>query len=117
MPFGAELIGGFVFSSIGLIAFAYGKRMQVWRIMLLGIVLMAYPYFVPSTAMLEDVTPEYEELDGWTESTSDAADFEALPGPAQRYLRRIEDLVGAPVSMVSVGQAREQTILYAGVPL
>lgn len=72
---------------------------------------------VPSTTTLEDLIPEYEEVDGWTESTSDASDFDSLPGPAQRYLRRIEDLVGAPVSMVSVGQAREQTILYAGVPL
>ena len=49
MPtFGAELIGGFVFSSIGLIAFVYGKRMHVWKPMFLGIGLMIYPYFVPN---------------------------------------------------------------------
>ena len=47
MPtFGAELIGGFVFSSIGLIAFVYGKRMHVWKPMFIGLALMAYPYFV-----------------------------------------------------------------------
>ncbi|HEY0368034.1 MAG TPA: hypothetical protein VGC85_00425 [Chthoniobacterales bacterium] len=53
MPnFGAELIGGLVFSSIGLVAFTYGKRMQVWRAMLLGIALMVYPYFVSSLLVL-----------------------------------------------------------------
>lgn len=52
MPGGAELIGGFIFSSIGLIAFGYGKRMQIWRTMFLGIVLMAYPYFISSLLML-----------------------------------------------------------------
>ena len=41
MPtFGAELIGGFVFSSIGLIAFVYGKRMHVWKPMFIGLVMV-----------------------------------------------------------------------------
>jgi len=42
----ANLIGGFVFGSIGFVAFIYGKRMNLWRPMLLGIALMVYPYFV-----------------------------------------------------------------------
>ncbi len=50
--FGMELIGGFVFSSIGLVAFIYGKRMQVWRAMLLGLALMTYPYFVSTSLIL-----------------------------------------------------------------
>jgi hypothetical protein len=42
----ANLIAGFVFGSIGFIAFFYGKRMNLWKPMLLGIALMGYPYFV-----------------------------------------------------------------------
>jgi len=42
----ANLIGGFVFGSIGFVAFIYGKRMNLWRPMLLGIGLMVYPYFI-----------------------------------------------------------------------
>ena len=42
----ANLIGGFVFGSIGFVAFIYGKRMNLWRPMLLGIALMVYPYFI-----------------------------------------------------------------------
>jgi hypothetical protein len=41
----ANLIGGFVFGSIGFVAFIYGKRMNLWRPMLLGIAFMVYPYF------------------------------------------------------------------------
>ena len=42
----ANLIGGLVFGSIGFVAFIYGKRMNLWKPMLLGIALMVYPYFV-----------------------------------------------------------------------
>ena len=42
----ANLIGGFVFGSIGFVAFIYGKRMNVWKPMLLGLGLMIYPYFI-----------------------------------------------------------------------
>jgi hypothetical protein len=42
----ANLIGGLVFGSIGFVAFIYGKRMNRWKPMLLGIGLMVYPYFI-----------------------------------------------------------------------
>jgi hypothetical protein len=42
----ANLIGGFVFGSIGFVAFMYGKRMNLWKPMFLGLALMVYPYFV-----------------------------------------------------------------------
>ena len=42
----ANLMGGLVFGSIGFVAFIYGKRMNLWKPMLLGIALMVYPYFV-----------------------------------------------------------------------
>lgn len=42
----ANLIGGVVFGSIGFVAFVYGKRMNLWKLMFLGLGLMIYPYFV-----------------------------------------------------------------------
>ena len=39
----AVFIGGFLFSSIGFVAFVYGKRMHIWRPMFIGLALMAYP--------------------------------------------------------------------------
>jgi hypothetical protein len=49
---GANLIGGLLFGSIGFVAFVYGKRMHVWKPMLLGLALMAYPYFVANDIAL-----------------------------------------------------------------
>ena len=47
-----NLIGGFLFSAVGFVAFVYGKKMALLRPMLLGIVLMVYPYFVSDTRLL-----------------------------------------------------------------
>jgi hypothetical protein len=49
---GANLIGGLVFGSIGFVAFIYGKRMHVWKPMLIGLALMAYPYFVENDMVM-----------------------------------------------------------------
>jgi hypothetical protein len=49
---GANLIGNLLFSSVGFIAFIYGKRMNLWKLMLCGLALMVYPYFIGETVML-----------------------------------------------------------------
>lgn len=49
---GANILGGVLFGSIGFVAFIYGKRMHVWKPMLLGLALMAYPYFVENDIAL-----------------------------------------------------------------
>jgi hypothetical protein len=49
---GAELIGGLIFSSVGFVAFVYGKRMHFWKSMLIGIALMVYPLFVSTDVLL-----------------------------------------------------------------
>jgi hypothetical protein len=49
---GANLIGGLVFGSIGFVAFIYGKRMNLWKIMLCGLALMVFPYFIANTAIM-----------------------------------------------------------------
>ena len=47
-----NLIGGFIFGSIGFVAFIYGKRMTLWKPMFCGIALMAFPYFIENTAAM-----------------------------------------------------------------
>jgi hypothetical protein len=48
----ANLMAGMIFGSIGFVAFIYGKRMNVWRPMFLGLVLMVFPYFIGNTTWL-----------------------------------------------------------------
>ena len=55
--------------------------------------------------------PVYEEWAGWQESTVGATQFDELPSKAQDYLRRIEELAGVPVDIVSIGPGRDQTII------
>ncbi|MGC1302819.1 MAG: adenylosuccinate synthase [Caulobacteraceae bacterium] len=55
--------------------------------------------------------PIYEELDGWSESTHGARSWKDLPAAAIKYVRRIEELVGAPVALLSTGADRDDTIL------
>jgi adenylosuccinate synthase len=57
------------------------------------------------------VEPVYEELPGWQQSTVGLKHFEQLPGNAQRYLQRLQEVVGVPVEIVSTGPDREQTII------
>jgi len=57
------------------------------------------------------VIPVYEELPGWTESTVGARSMEALPAAARAYIARLEELVGAPVDIVSTGPDRNETIV------
>jgi hypothetical protein len=47
-----NLIGGCIFGSIGFVAFVYGKRMNLWKPMLLGIALMVYPYFISDDLLM-----------------------------------------------------------------
>jgi adenylosuccinate synthase len=55
--------------------------------------------------------PIYEEMPGWAESTVGTKSLDALPANARAYIKRIEELVGVPVDMVSTGPDREETIV------
>jgi adenylosuccinate synthase len=57
------------------------------------------------------VEPIYETLDGWQESTRGARSFAALPATAIKYIRRIEELIGAPVHVLSTSPERDDTVL------
>ena len=67
-------------------------------------------YFPADLEILSEVEPIYEDLVGWESSTVAARSFTELPVNAQKYLSRLEELVGAPIRLVSVGAERLQTI-------
>jgi adenylosuccinate synthase len=55
--------------------------------------------------------PVYEEMDGWSETTQGARTWKDLPANAVKYVRRIEELIGAPVALLSTSPQRDDTIL------
>ncbi|MBI1384100.1 MAG: adenylosuccinate synthase [Rhizobiales bacterium] len=57
------------------------------------------------------VEPVYETLDGWSESTSGARSWADLPAQAVKYVRRVEELIEAPVALLSTSPERDDTIL------
>ena len=64
-----------------------------------------------SAALQEKLVPVYEELEGWSESTQGARSWAQLPATAIKYIRRIEELIEAPVAMLSTSPERDDTIL------
>jgi adenylosuccinate synthase len=59
----------------------------------------------------ENCQPVYEELPGWRTDITAAKSFDELPENARSYVRRLEELAGCPIVMVSVGPRRDQTIV------
>ncbi|NNM50893.1 MAG: adenylosuccinate synthase [Pseudomonadales bacterium] len=59
----------------------------------------------------ENVTPIYEDLPGWQESTVGVRRLEDLPERARAYIQRIEEVVGCPIDIISTGPDREETIV------
>jgi adenylosuccinate synthase len=57
------------------------------------------------------VTPIYETIEGWAGSTAGARSWGELPAQAIKYVRRIEELIGAPVAVLSTSPERDDTIL------
>ena len=71
--------------------------------------LLEYP---PSdTAALMQCEPVLEELKGWGQATSRIRHFQDLPEAARAYVHRLEELIDAPVSMLSVGPRRDENII------
>ncbi len=66
--------------------------------------------FPASVAALARCKPIYEEMPGWLTSTTDIRDFNKLPLEARRYINRLEELIGCPVSLICVGPERGAVI-------
>ena len=67
--------------------------------------------FPASLNRMEGCEPIYETLPGWKEDITGCGSYEDLPEKAKAYIARVEDLTGAPVSIVAVGPERHQTIV------
>lgn len=59
----------------------------------------------------EGLIPVYEEVPGWSESTLGAKTLDELPEAARSYIRKIEQVVGAPIDIISTGPDRVETIV------
>jgi len=57
------------------------------------------------------VVPIYETIEGWKEPTANARSWADLPAQAVKYVRRVEELVGCPIALLSTSPEREDTIL------
>jgi adenylosuccinate synthase len=68
-------------------------------------------YLPASMGAQANVEPIYETLEGWTETTAGARSWAELPAQAVKYVRYIEELIGAPVAMLSTSPERLDTIL------
>ncbi len=73
-----------------------------------GAVIDVLPY---GAAAVARATPILEEMPGWTDSTVGVTEFDRLPINAQRYLKRMSEVCGVPIDMVSTGPDRNETIL------
>jgi adenylosuccinate synthase len=64
-----------------------------------------------SSTVQAELEPVYETVEGWSESTRGARSWAQLNAPAIKYIRRIEELIEAPVAMLSTSPEREDTVL------
>ena len=67
--------------------------------------------FTTNMKILKNCQPVYEELDGWWDDLTKIKSYDQLPNNAKKYLRKIEDLLKVPISIISVGPKRDQTIV------
>ena len=67
------------------------------------------------TSALARCKPVYETLEGWSDPTAGLSGMADLPNAARRYIDRLEELIGCPISIVSTGPHRDQTIMPESV--
>ena len=71
---------------------------------------------VPSaTDDFSALTPIYEDMPGWSESTLGMQSLDQLPANALAYIRRIEELVAAPIDIISTGPDRNETMVLGNI--
>jgi len=70
-----------------------------------------YDHLPASSVKQARVEPVYETMDGWDESTEGARSWADLPASTVKYIRRIEELIEAPVALLSTSPEREDSIL------
>jgi len=74
-------------------------------------------HFPADLKTLKQCQPEYITVPGWRQSTRNIRSYSKLPSQAQKFIETIEELVGVPISIISVGPDRNQTIFRNGFKL
>ena len=69
--------------------------------------------YLPTGDDFSEAKPIYETMCGWNETTFGVTSLDEMPRAAKEYIRRLNELVGAPVDIVSTGPDREQTIVIS----
>ena len=67
--------------------------------------------FPTDAGVLKACSPIYDELPGWKEDISDAKSYDDLPANARDYIKHVEEVVGMPIGLVSIGRRRDQTLV------
>jgi adenylosuccinate synthase len=67
--------------------------------------------FPASVTTLERCQATYEELPGWDTPTACATELKDLPKQALSYIKRLEELIGCPISIISTGPRRQETVV------
>ncbi|MFZ3238342.1 MAG: adenylosuccinate synthase [Stellaceae bacterium] len=70
-----------------------------------------YDHLPSGTSAQAEIQPVYETAEGWRESTRGARSWADLPATAIKYIRRLEELIGAPVALLSTSPERDDTVL------
>ena len=70
-----------------------------------------YYSYLPDTAHQEKAKPVYKEYEGWMTPTTECRTWESLPEKCREYILSVEKLIGAPITLISVGPERDQLII------
>ncbi len=73
--------------------------------------------FPSSPGQLERATPVWEEMPGWSAPTAGITNVKQLPSEAAAYVRRIEDIIGCPIDLISTGPRRAESIVVRPIIL
>ena len=67
--------------------------------------------YLPFDVLSDDMTPIYEELPGWTEDLTELSSIEGIPASLNNYIEFLEKHLETPITIVSVGPDRKQTLM------
>ena len=74
-----------------------------------------YDYYPSNISLHKHLDPIYETMDGWMQDISEIKTYDELPDNAQKYIKRLEEIIGVQISIISVGANREQTIIVNSI--
>lgn len=57
------------------------------------------------------IEPVYEEMPGWSENSFGITEYDKLPQAAKNYIKRLEEITGIPIDIISTGPDRKETIV------